>query len=748
MTRMTLSRREPWPMRPMRQARPLREPSPPPISMFHSLSRRPRTAASSTPSGMRMQLSWGRLAALGGDQLEAQRGEGGLQGEVVPQVAGVAGLEAFLDHQGEGFLEGVVHGDRGGVVVEAVGAPVALDHGHVEIPALDGGLAGADGLDGAGAEADGGEARGAAQALLGAGVDGVDAPGVDLDGDAGEAGDGVDGDQGSGLVGDAGDLVDGLPDAGGGFGVDDSDHLGGMGLEGLADLVGVEGFAVGAFEDLDLGPGATGDVDHAAAEDAVDADEHVVAGLDQVDDDGFHAGRAGAGDGQGHGVGGLEDVAQEGLHPVHQADEVGVEVAEEGLAHGGQDAGVDLAGAGAEEAAEGEDGFGGCDRGGDGHVRSVLIRGGRDVFHEVADLGEGGVVGGFEPFEEEGLGGCEDRTARSRRRRRDVVVECVAGGHGIDGDEDHGAHAEEVDGGLKDADVGFDADEGDVGEAAAVELFGERGGAAATEGHLGDALGDEAGDGFDACAEPGGVLLGGPVGNGEDAGRADEPGGVCGDEGPLLHLVEQSGLKVDHEQAGSPGCETLLEVHDRVVSSRGRGFRAMLGGWAVGCQAAAVRGARAGLGAFIHVDQGDRRMATSRKPGWPGWGRRSGGVFREFGRDPVKLGAGVRWLIYLSLLDLLFTYVLLRQGHVDFYEANPVARWWFNRWNIQGMTVFKLGVIGLVLVISEVVERRRPGLGRSVVLLGCVAAAGVLFQSLRLMFAHQIAWPWAWGVRG
>ena len=67
---------------------------------------------------------------------------------MVQQVAGVAGLQALLDDQGQGLAEGVVHADRGGVVVEAVAPPVALDHLHVEIPALDLGLAVGDDLGG------------------------------------------------------------------------------------------------------------------------------------------------------------------------------------------------------------------------------------------------------------------------------------------------------------------------------------------------------------------------------------------------------------------------------------------------------------------------------------------------------------------------------------------------------------------------------------------------------------------------
>ena len=52
----------------------------------------------------------------------------------------------------------------------------------------------------------------------------------------------------------------------------------------------------------DLRSGALGHVDHAAAEHAVDAHDHRVAGLDQVHDRGLHAGRAGAAHGHRHAI--------------------------------------------------------------------------------------------------------------------------------------------------------------------------------------------------------------------------------------------------------------------------------------------------------------------------------------------------------------------------------------------------------------------------------------------------------------
>ncbi len=94
-------------------------------------------------------------------------------------------------------------------------------------------------------------------------------------------------------------------------------------------------------------------------------------------------------------------------------------------------------------------------------------------------------------------------------------------------------------------------------------------------------------------------------------------------------------------------------------------------------------------------------------------------------------------LISLSLADLLLTYKLLSQQSAGFFEANPIAHWIFTRWNIAGMTLFKFALIAGVIAIGEVVERHRPGWGRAVLIIGCIAAAFVVVQGAKLYMAHS-----------
>ena len=122
--------------------------------------------------------------------------------------------------------------------------------------------------------------------------------------------------------------------------------------------------------------------------------------------------------------------------------------------------------------------------------------------------------------------------------------------------------------------------------------------------------------------------------------------------------------------------------------------------------------------------------------------RRQNGIFRlglfncVWDRSQVELLAGC--LVALSLLDLLTTYVLLR-NFADCYEANPVADYFFKNWNILGMSLFKFGLVGGVVAMSEIIERSRPRWGKLVLVFGCVAAASVVLQGVRIF--SQMAFP-------
>ena len=128
------------------------------------------------------------MSFLGG-QLQAHLVETVLQAFMIGPVACPAVLETLLKHEAKGLVQGVVHGNRCGVVVDP-GAipPVVGQQVNVEVPAPDGVLASLDGLHGPVAQGHGRETRRTTEALLRTTVDGIDFPFVDAYGAPAEGG--------------------------------------------------------------------------------------------------------------------------------------------------------------------------------------------------------------------------------------------------------------------------------------------------------------------------------------------------------------------------------------------------------------------------------------------------------------------------------------------------------------------------------------------------------------------------------
>jgi hypothetical protein len=92
-------------------------------------------------------------------------------------------------------------------------------------------------------------------------------------------------------------------------------------------------------------------------------------------------------------------------------------------------------------------------------------------------------------------------------------------------------------------------------------------------------------------------------------------------------------------------------------------------------------------------------------------------------------------LLVLSIADVLMTYLLLRVSPL-IYESNPVARWFFAKWNIAGMILFKFSMVAFTILIGEFVERHRAGYGRFVLIIGCLATATVVVYGISLYWSH------------
>lgn len=90
------------------------------------------------------------------------------------------------------------------------------------------------------------------------------------------------------------------------------------------------------------------------------------------------------------------------------------------------------------------------------------------------------------------------------------------------------------------------------------------------------------------------------------------------------------------------------------------------------------------------------------------------------------------WYIFVSSLDVMFTWVLLHFGGV---EVNAIANHVLGEWDLIGLVAFKFSLVAMVICICEYVGRRNYTLGKN---LGEWAVGitwiPVLLAMLQLMF--------------
>jgi hypothetical protein len=104
---------------------------------------------------------------------------------------------------------------------------------------------------------------------------------------------------------------------------------------------------------------------------------------------------------------------------------------------------------------------------------------------------------------------------------------------------------------------------------------------------------------------------------------------------------------------------------------------------------------------------------------------------------PGRLFSDCGFFVALGLADLLMTCYLLGAAPRLFFESNPFARWWLDRWGWAGLAGFKAATILLTLTALAVVARRHPRVAGHVLCFACVGTALVVIYSGTLAFATR-----------
>ena len=91
------------------------------------------------------------------------------------------------------------------------------------------------------------------------------------------------------------------------------------------------------------------------------------------------------------------------------------------------------------------------------------------------------------------------------------------------------------------------------------------------------------------------------------------------------------------------------------------------------------------------------------------------------------------WLIFVSSLDIMLTWVILRNGGE---EVNPVANIVIGAWGLNGAILFKFALVLFVIVACEVISRVRPRTAHLLIWFGVLISAFPPVWSIVLLIRY------------
>ena len=93
------------------------------------------------------------------------------------------------------------------------------------------------------------------------------------------------------------------------------------------------------------------------------------------------------------------------------------------------------------------------------------------------------------------------------------------------------------------------------------------------------------------------------------------------------------------------------------------------------------------------------------------------------------------WFIFVSSLDIILTWVILRKGGV---EVNPIAELVIDSWGLPGAIGFKFALMLFVIISCEIVGRTRDALARKLIILGILISSSPVVWSLTLLLLNWL----------
>ena len=99
--------------------------------------------------------------------------------------------------------------------------------------------------------------------------------------------------------------------------------------------------------------------------------------------------------------------------------------------------------------------------------------------------------------------------------------------------------------------------------------------------------------------------------------------------------------------------------------------------------------------------------------------------------------------VLISLLDLFMTFLLLYFSNRGMMrnvvvESNPVARYFISGWGTMGLGWFKIGMVTLIVLATQVVATRRPSVAQLLLNGATLFVGSVVVYSACLLLQNRI----------
>ncbi len=99
---------------------------------------------------------------------------------------------------------------------------------------------------------------------------------------------------------------------------------------------------------------------------------------------------------------------------------------------------------------------------------------------------------------------------------------------------------------------------------------------------------------------------------------------------------------------------------------------------------------------------------------------------------PLRYPNHYAWFVFISAMDVMLTWVILFFGG---WEVNHVADFVIGRFGLPGLVVFKFAIVVFVVLLCEVIGRRRHSAGQKLaewsIAITCIPVVVALYQLLR-----------------